>query len=86
MDCQADLLVCIDWVAIAVGGILKDGITMSCLAIMLIVLLRVRNRQKKQRDDAYALRLKSNSDRLFEQSGRTWIVQNEEPQSEPGHD
>ena len=86
MDCQADLLICIDWVAVAIGGILKDGVTMTCLAIMLIVLMRVRNRQKKQRDATYASQLKSSSDRLFESSGRTWVVQNKEPQSQLDHD
>lgn len=79
LDCRADLLICIDWIAVSIGNFLKDGITLSCLGVLLILLLRVRARQAKREDDAYAAGLMNNSGRLFEPPQRTWVVKDQPP-------
>ena len=52
--CSQDPVACIDWIAIGIGEILKDGLTMSFLALALIVLVRYRSRQQSQAQQAHA--------------------------------
>lgn len=52
--CRDDLLVCIDWLALAVGDFLKNWVTMGCLAALLVILLRERARQQDRKLAAYA--------------------------------
>lgn len=86
MDCRIDLLVCIDWVAESIGIFLKDGVTMSCLAASLVLLVRVRGRQRQARDAAYAAGLLGSSDQLFAKTKQTWIVGSEESKAKPRSD
>lgn len=55
--CSLDPEHCINAVVLGIGSFLKDGVTMACLAGLLIILLRVRNRQRRERDEAYAKQL-----------------------------
>lgn len=47
--CREDPLVCIDWLALAIGDFLKDWVTMGCLAVLLVILLRERARQQDRK-------------------------------------
>lgn len=82
--CSNDLLICIDWVFLAIGGFLKDGITMSCLAVALVFLLNYRHKQRQKKYDEYAKGLLGNADTLFRQQTQSWEVpDNPAPGSQP---
>ncbi len=40
--CTDDPMICIDWFALFVGEFLKDGFTLAGMAVLLILLLRLR--------------------------------------------
>jgi hypothetical protein len=70
--CKEDPVVCIDWLATAIGDFLKDGITMTCLAVLLVLLLRARARSQQRALEAYASSMLD-----YEQGrgkGKTWSV------------
>lgn len=51
--CREDPVVCIDWLAMAIGDFLKDWVTMGCLAVLLVILLRERARNQQRKLEAY---------------------------------
>jgi len=52
--CGDDPVVCIDTVALFIGEFLKDWTTLAMLAILFVLLLRLRADQKKTRSAEYA--------------------------------
>lgn len=56
-ECSLDVEVCIDWVFLGVGDFLKNGYTMSLLALTLIALLRVRAREQQKIRERHAQQL-----------------------------
>lgn len=52
--CSEDPIVCIDWLAMAIGDFLKDWVTLGCLAVLLVILLRERARHDQRRLDTYS--------------------------------
>lgn len=53
-NCAVDAEACIDWAVMGIAEFLKNGYTMSLLALTLIALLRVREKEKKKSLDRYA--------------------------------
>jgi hypothetical protein len=73
--CREDLLVCIDWLALAIGDFLKDWVTMGCLAVLLVILLRERARQQDRKLAAYARTLLDYDQARNDASARaTWKI------------
>ncbi|MBU0750541.1 MAG: hypothetical protein KJ787_01630 [Gammaproteobacteria bacterium] len=52
--CRDDPVVCIDAVAVFIGEFLKDWTTLAMLAVLFVLLLRLRADQKKAKSAAYA--------------------------------
>lgn len=52
--CGDDPVVCIDAVALFIGEFLKDGTTLAMLAVLFVLLLRLRADQKKAKSAEYA--------------------------------
>lgn len=55
--CGGDPLACIEWLMMAVGAFLKDWTTMAMLAILLVLLFRLRSDRARAREVDYARRL-----------------------------
>lgn len=52
--CRSDPVVCIDFMFLLIGEILKDWTTMAMMAVLLGLLLKHRSDTQKARDDIYA--------------------------------
>ena len=55
--CGGDPLVCIDWLVVFIGEFLKDWTTLAMLAILLVLLFRLRSDQTRAKEDEYARHL-----------------------------
>ena len=55
--CVGDPLACIEFVVLGIGAFLKDWTTMAMLAVLLVLLLRVRADGARAREAEYAKRL-----------------------------
>lgn len=55
--CDVDVEACIDWFFLGIGDFLKNGYTMTLLALTLIALLRVRAREQQKIRDRHAQQL-----------------------------
>ena len=51
--CSGDPLPCIEWLLHAIADVLKDGRTMAVLALALVVLWKIRQRQRREAAEAY---------------------------------
>lgn len=57
MRCGNDPVVCLDFLILFIGEFLKDRITMTLLAALLVLLFKLRVDQRKSRELAYAEQL-----------------------------
>ncbi len=70
--CRDDPVVCIDTVALFIGEFFKDWTTMGMLAILLVLLLKLRADQRIQREKAYAQQLEACDERRRQSFTPTW--------------
>lgn len=74
-DCSVDAEACINWIALGIGDFLKNGYTLSLLALSLIALLRVRAREKQKNLDRHTRALLDKHDhRNGKGRGEAWAI------------
>ena len=61
--CGGDPLACIEFVILGIGEFLKDWTTMAMLAVLLILLLRLRADRVRAREAEYEKRLSGYAER-----------------------
>ena len=73
--CSEDPIVCIDWLAMAIGDFLKDWVTLACLAVLLVILLRERARHDQRQLDTYSKAMLEYEQARHDGSARTsWTI------------
>ncbi len=62
-NCRTDPVVCIDFVVLFIAEFLKDWTTLGMMAVLLGLLFKVRAKQLKERESAYARQMEAYLDR-----------------------
>lgn len=62
-SCRTDPVVCIDFVALFIAEFLKDWTTLGMMVVLLGLLFRLRAKQLKERESAYARQMEAYLDR-----------------------